>query len=950
MDFRILGPLEVLHDGGIPIGLGPPRQRAVLARLIVSARETVTTDRLIEDLWPGDIPATARHALHVYVSRLRSALGPDRGRLDRSGGGYRIAVAAGELDASRFERLVADGRAALGRGDPEEAEGFIQKALEIWRGPALADFRDEAFAQPEVVRLDEARTMAIELRIAAAIELGGDSELVGELSDLVGEHPYREVFWEQLMLVLYRCGRQADALRTYQRARTHLAEDIGIDPGLALRRMEERILVQDPALDRPSTVSARTVLRNLPLPRTSFVGREQELAHGAELLRTSRLLTLTGAPGSGKTRLALRLAVDHSDDFPDGIYFVPLANTADARLLGAAVARVIGVREVPDESIVEGVKAYLKDRRVLLLLDNFEQILEAASSVADLLDAAPEMRVVVTSRTPLGLSGEQELPVTGLSVPPVGGIADLETTAGFDAVALFLARCRSADPAFDLNDRNVAAVAEITARLDGLPLAIELAAARVKLLSPQELSKRLQKSLLLLTGGPADADDRHRTMTDAIAWSYDLLRDAEQDAFRRLSIFRGGFTLDAAGAVTGLSDMDVLKSMESLLRKSLISRVSRVGDSRFIMLEMIREYAEQRLQSFGDVEETADRHARYFCRLGESIEPELTGEGQQLAIATLSEEQDNIRSALLHTVDAPDPDLALRLGGSIWRFWQSSGQLSEGRGWLETALKREGASPSARATGLSGLAGLAYWQGNYAEASVQYQEALGLYQAAGEHQLEAETLLGLSMTASLMGDWQAGAGLADQALPLFEKLGAREGIGRVYMAQAAALHGRGQYAEARLLWEAALAISRDLGDRQLAVTQLIALAAYSFQDGDVINALTMALDALDEAMDLHNIQLAVWMLDFVAAFTASTAPEGAVRLAGAVDSLRQDAGGAMRLGPVDLEDARTAASRILSVESRDRAWFDGQAMTLAQASGYARELVRVVTVDFQPSE
>lgn len=949
MEFRILGPLEVLHEGGIPIGLGPPRQRAVFARLIVSAGETVTADRLIEDLWPGDIPATARHALHVYVSRLRSALGTDRVRLDRSGGGYRISVAAGELDAARFERLVADGRAALGRGDPEEAEVSIREALDIWRGPPLADFRDEVFAQPEVVRLDEARITAIELRIAATIELGGDSELVGELSDLVGEHPYREVFWEQLMMVLYRCGRQAEALRVYQRARTKLVEDLGIEPGPALRRMEERILVQDPALDRPSTASARTVLRYLPLQRTSFVGRERELAQGAELLSTSRLLTLTGAPGSGKTSLALRLAVDHSDDFPDGIYFVPLADIADARLLGAAIARVIGVREVPGESIVDGVKAYLKDRRVLLILDNFEQILEAAPSVSALLDAAPELRVVVTSRAPLTVSGEQELPVGGLRVPPTDDFCDLDAMADYDAVALFLARCQAADPAFVLNHGNAAAVAEITARLDGLPLALELAAARVKLLSPQELSQRLEKSLPLLTGGPADVDARHRTMRDAIAWSYDLLGNAEQDTFRRLSIFRGGFTLDAASAIAGLSDIDVLKVMESLLRKNLLSRVTNFGASRFRMLEMIREYALEQLHASDLKEETAERHARYFCSLAEATESELTGKDQQAAIAMLSREQDNIRSALQYAVDAPVPDLALLLAGSIWRFWQSSGQLSEGKGWLEAGLKQEGASPSARASGLSGFAGLAYWQGDYEEASARYQEALGLYRAAGDHHLEAETLLGLSMTASLMGDSRAAADLADQALPVFEDLGARDGIGRVHMAQAAAAHRRNEYAEARRLWETALAISRGLGDRQLAVTQLIALAAYSFQDGDVSSALKMALDALDEAMDLRNVQLSVWMLDFVAAFAAPTAPEDAVRLAGAVGSLRQDAGGGMRLGPVDLQDARTVASKILSVERSDRAWLAGQAMTLAQAADYARELVRSVGDGQQPS-
>jgi predicted ATPase/DNA-binding SARP family transcriptional activator len=939
-DFGILGELEVRQDGDL-IEFGSPRQRALLARLLISPREVVTTDRLVEDLWRGDPPKTARHMLHVYVSRLRIALGDDGAKLERHGAGYRFSIEPDELDASRFEQLATEGKAALARHDADGASVQLQQALSMWRGSALTEFTEEAFAREEAVRLDELRLSALEQQAWADLELGRHRDMVEKLQDLVAQHPLRETFSEQLMVALYRSGRQADALRVYQTARANLAGELGIEPGPALRRIEERILAQDPTLEQTPAVTDSTP-NEMPLQRTSFVGRERELAQGVELLERSRLLTLTGAPGSGKTRLALRLAANRRSDFPHGSFFVPLAAITDPRLMDSAMARMLGLREVQGETVLDGIKAFLRDRRVLLILDNFEQVLGAAPHVGELLDATPGLTIMVTSRAPLGLTGEQEFPVPPLNLPPVDDLPDLEALTTYDAVALFVARARAADPNFALDTGNAVAVAEITARLEGLPLAIELAAARVKLLTPQDLLSRLQQRLILLTGGPADSVDRHRTMRDAIAWSYELLEPEEQALFRRLGVFRGGFTLEAATAVVDLPDLNVFDGVDSLHSKSLLHRPVHVGQARFAMLEMMREFALEQLDSAGEKEEVAKRHAHYFCHVAETTEPELTRETQRTAIGLLSQELDNIRGALRFALGADDPDLGLNLASCIWRFWQSTGQLSEGRQWLENLLASQGASDQARAKGLSGLAGLTYWQGNYGEALTRYEEALDLYRAVGDRFKEAETLFGMSMAASWNGDPDTGGRLAGEARSIFEGLGAKEGIGKVNMAQAFSLHRKGDHAAARPLWKAALGISRELGDQHLAVTQLIGLAMYVFEDGDVGEALSIALEAANEATDAENVQLAIWMLDFVAAFAASAAPEGAVRLAGAVEALRQVAGGGMPLAPLDLEDARSVAARVLSPESLDQALAEGRAMTLDQAVEYAKELERLV--------
>jgi predicted ATPase/DNA-binding SARP family transcriptional activator len=934
VEFKVLGPVTVA-DGAESLPIGGPKQRAVLAMLIAYAGKPVSNDLLVEAVYGEDAADRGRRRVQTYVSTLRSVVGDV---IVKSGDGWYLSVARDQIDALRFQDIYESVRDTASL-DPDEVTSVLREALAMWRGYAYEDVEAHGLLDGEITRLSELRVSAQVARIDADLAAGRHADLIGEIEALLAEHPYQERFRYQHMLALYRAGRQKEALRSYQTMRNLLVEELGIDPSPDLQGLEQRILEQDPQLleveatgphvpDTPASV--------MPLQRTSFVGRERELAQGAELLARSRLLTLTGPPGSGKTRLALRLASDHSREYPHGSFFVPLATLTDPRLVDSTIARALGLPEVPGETALESVKAFLRNRRTLLVLDNFEQIIPAAPQVGELLNAAPDLTVVVTARVPLGLSGEQEFPVPPLAVPPRDELPGPESSVGYDAVALFVARAQAVDPSFDLDRENAAAVSVITARLDGLPLAIELAAARIRLLKPQDLLSRLESRLSLLTGGPADVADRHRTMRSAIAWSYDLLEPEEQALFRRLGVFRG-FTLEGVAAVADLPDPAVFDGMDSLLANSLVYRLDDVAEPRYAMLEMLREFALDQLFQAGERGDAARRHARFYRELAEAAEPELTGENEAAAVERLSLEVGNIRGALEFACDAPDADLGLVLAGCVWRFWQSSGQLTEGRDWLERLLALPGASDDARAKGLTALAGLAYWQADFSAAMVSYEEALALYRALEDRYNEADTLYSMSLTASLSGDIDGGERLARQARSIFAELGSKEGLGEVALAQAYVLWKRKDFSGALALYQEGVVIARELGDPVMAVTQLVGVAALSFLLGERDQALRIALDTLDEATELHNAHIAVWALDVVASFLAASAPDSAVRLAGAVDSLRREAGGGWLVGSLGLEDARSIAAGLLSASDVEAAWTEGRAMTFEEAVALARE-------------
>ena len=639
MDFRVLSPLEV-HDEGEALRLGSPKQRSLLAVLLLRANAVVSRDAAIDAVWDDDPPERAPEALQVYIHGLRKVLGHER--IELRGTGYLLHVASGELDLDRFERLVAQGRYA--------------EALELWRGEPLADVELDA---PERARLAELRLRTLELDADARLALGEHDDLIPELEALVAEEPLREAFRRRLMLALYRAGRQTDALDLFRETRRLLADELGLEPSPALAELERAILRHDPSLQAPK----RKAKLRLPTPASPFVGRNLDVASVCAQLRDeARLLTLTGPGGIGKTRLAIESAASLGPELADGAIFVDLAPTADAALVPATIAAVVA-GEGQGSSALEAAVARLRPLETLLVLDNFERLLDAAPVVAELLEQAPRLRVLVTSRAPLRLAAEREYAVQPIDV-------------GEDALAIFVNRAQAADPAFRLGEDTDTVVA-ICASLDGLPLALELAAARVRVLTPAQLLERLRAPLAVLGGGVRDLPERQRTLRATIDWSYDLLEPREQQLFARLAVFAGGCTLDAAEAVCDAE----LDSLSALLDSSLLRRMQ----TRFRMLDTVREYALEL-----DGSDVRERHAHYFTSYAEHVGSDLVGPGRIAALEELRPEHPNIRAALAFALEH-DVDLGFRIAVALRSYWTTAARSREIRSWLRRAIAQNDA-------------------------------------------------------------------------------------------------------------------------------------------------------------------------------------------------------------------------------------------------------------------
>jgi predicted ATPase/class 3 adenylate cyclase len=743
--------------------------------------------------------------------------------------------------------------------------------------------------------------------------------------------------------------------------------------------------------DFPPLKSLTNRPNNLPIQRGALVGREKELREARDLLlrEDTGLLTLTGPGGTGKTRLALQVAAEAIDDFPDGVYFVSLASTNNTDMVVAAIAQAVGVREVPSQNLSESLTNYLRDKQMLLVLDNFEQVVEASPLVAELLASTPRLKVLVTSREILRLQNEQEFRVPPLTLCDPKRTWALETLMQCEAVSLFIQRARLVQPNFTLTAANGPAVAEICYRLDGLPLAIELAAARTRLLPPEAMLPRLTSSLKLLTGGSRDLPARQQTLRDTIQWSYDLLPPGERMLFTRMSVFAGGCTLEAIEAVCNASgdlEMDVLDGVASLVEKSLVRQEeSEEGESRFVVLQVVREYATELLQgSREESEQTRTEHARYYMQMTEAAQPGLQGPDQIIWLDRLERENDNLRAALAWSIESGDADTTLRLFWALWWFWQVRGFLSEGLKWIQSALYITTAPVSVltRARALLAASLIEWLHNNYKMTRRYAQESMDLLREIGQEESMtfAFSLVFLGAAAGFEGDFATARPAMERAVELLRKLGDKWGLaygllcfGLVANAQGAyeesasvlteglslsrALGNKwgvsqalnslgdlaritGDYAEARKLYEESLGLYRLLNNRPDIPASLHNLGYVALALGDLEQSEALFADALTLQREMNNKQgLAECLTGLAGVAAARKQPARAARLFGAAEALRAITGlGMWAAERADYERNLLAARPQLDDDTWEAALAEGRAMTIEQATEYALSL------------
>jgi len=676
MRFDILGPTEVRDDGGAPVALGGPRVRALLALLALEPGRIVPAETLIDGLYGTRPPDGVANALQSQVSRLRRALGRDR--VEFHPAGYRLVADPLDVDAHRFERLAAEGGRALARGDAQHAAALLREGLELWRGAPLADVPQ---ARAAAARLEELRLAATEDRIQADLELGRHRDLVAELRRLTADHPLRERPRAQLMRALYGSGRQAEALAAFEEGRRVLDEELGVEPGAELAAAHLAVLRADPALGTPG---ANAVRQGVRAQLTSFVGRAEELRRvNAELLE-ARLVTLIGPGGAGKTRLA----VEAADLAAGDVCLVELAPVTDGAEVPQAILAALDIRDrtrardLPAVGPVERLVTALTERRLLLVLDNCEHLIDAAAALTDtLLAACPGLRVLATSREALGITGERLLPVPPLRLPPPEAANPLD----YPAIRLFADRAAAVRQGFVLDEESAVQVIRICRALDGLPLAIELAAARLRTLPVAEVAARLDDRFRLLARGSRTALPRHQTLRAVVAWSWDLLDDGEQRLARRLTVFVGGATAEAAERVCGLPE----EVLFSLAEKSLVE----VVDKRYRMLQTIRAFCAEQLEAAGEGAATRDAHAAYYLDLVRAADARLRTAEQLGWLARLDEESDDLGAAVRWTTESGQVEHGLRLVAHSACYWWLRGHRAASAQVAADLLARLGSAP-----------------------------------------------------------------------------------------------------------------------------------------------------------------------------------------------------------------------------------------------------------------
>jgi predicted ATPase/class 3 adenylate cyclase len=729
----------------------------------------------------------------------------------------------------------------------------------------------------------------------------------------------------------------------------------GLPAGVSVRDLGEHRLKDLPAPERlyqlaidglpadfPPLRSLSARPNNLPRPATSFIGREQQIDEIKARLATARLVTLTGPGGTGKTRLSIRVAEDLLPDFEHGVWFVGLDALRDAELVPSTIAAALNVHVGGDQTAMSALVAHLRERELLLVLDNFEQVTDAARYIGELIVAAPGLSVLATSRVPLHLSGEVEY-----AVPPLAVVSELRNAADsaarlsqYEAVRLFIERAVAVKRDFAVTNDNAPAVAEICIRLDGLPLAIELAAARVKLLAPEQILARLHQSLSLLASAATDLPERQRTLQGAIDWSFGLLDEAEQRLFVRLAAFRGGMTLEAIEAVAGPGlSLDIFDGVASLVDKSLLRAVDDAAETRFAMLETIRTYADERLHAATDAGDVLRRHAEYFFDLALASEEHITADDQVAWLDRLEREHDNLRASLERAVDVGLVDRALTAAGAIWRFWQQRGHFAEARATYDRLLTLPATDPTARAKALTGAGGIAYWQGDYEAMTGFYREARELYEQVGDVSGAAEAWFNEAFVPTLERDFNTARPGFERAAALYRQAGDEEGAAGpdVMLAWIDWLSGRAE--DAVKVMTHAVATYRQAGAQFQLADTLSGLAFTHASVGDWLAAKSSLLESVEIFASVGNEVGTIQALEGAAmsAIHLGDTANG-VRLLGFVDATKARLGAGAPSMFINSDQQHAQALEVLGQTDFDRLHAEGAQLSTDEALALFRAL------------
>ncbi len=941
--FRISVGTRTLDEGGWRL----KKAKSLIKLLALSPGHRLHREVLMDRLWPELTRRAAANNLRQALHAARRALEGSSSASHRYVGSKDeeiVLCPEGRLwvDVDAFEEAARTARRA---GEP----AAYRAAVELYTGELLPEDRYEEWAQYRREELRE--TYLTLLRDLAGIheDRGEYGAAVEALRRAVSEEPLREEAHTGLMRLYALSGRKSEALRQFAVLEETLRRELAARPGADSDRLRQEIssgaFPPRPSRVEPVGAPENGVPHNLPPARDSFVGREREVVEVKSALSMTSALTLTGAGGAGKTRLALEVARDLLGAYPDGVWLVELAPLSEPNLVPGAVASALGVRERPDQPPADTLTEVLRGKRSLVILDNCEHVVDAAAALADdLLSSCPRLKILATSREPLEIAGETNWRVSPLSMPETNG----EPTAAedlmrYEAVRLFVERARQRLPAFLLTRANAGAVLESCRKLDGIPLAIELATARMTALAVEEVAQRLEDSLKLLTGGTRTAAPRQQTMRATLQWSHDLLSEDERILFARLSVFAGGWTLAAAEAVGAGDDIereDVLDLVSRLVGRSLVmaEAPSGGGAARYGMLEPIRQYAREKLEESGEAEAVLGRHAAFFLALAEEAEPELTGPDQDRWLERLETEHDNLRVVRRWARENGRGEIALRLAGALWRFWYTHGHLEEGSGWLQEALSGDNGTPSpGRANALNGAGALAFQRGDRERAEAYFGQSLAVSRALEDKPRTARALNNLALVANNRGDYGRARELLARCLELDRELGDERGVAYSLGELGHMAFFQGDYEQAAEYFEQSLALHRGLDDKRSVALTLNNLGAIVRCGDEPQRAAHLYRESLELAREIGDDWLTVGILVAIGCFLVEQGRlEEAARVLGAADRSRQEIG--FVLEPHTSEEHESALERLrtnLGERAFEAAWHRGSEMTLEEAVRFA---------------